>query len=153
MTEYTRKPTGSDCPPPEHPAPQPNPPGGKCEPLPTPTPPTLEEPEKCPKPPDHCKCPTPPSSSPNCLEKLIDEQTQQIAVNDKAAALKTELLALLAKAKDSSKEYTRENYDKAVKRWVQQDERIVKLLDRLECEVPCWKCVFECYVCPLLNEL
>jgi len=153
MTDYTRKPSGHDCDPPEYPADQPNPPGGKCEPLPSPTPPTLEPPRKCDDPPRHCNCPHPPGNNSNCLEKLIDEQTQQMAVGDKATALKKELTDLLTKAMDSSKDYTRENYDNAVKRWVEEDERIVRLLDRLKCEVPCWECIFECYVCPLLYEL
>src|SRR5262245_41165650 len=137
MTDYTRKPTGHECPPPEHPAEQPKLPGGKCDPLPTTDPPELKAPDKCDPPPCECNCPKDPPPSSNCLEVLIDEQTQQIAVAEKATALKTELVKLLANAKDANKEYTRENYDKAITRWKDQDKDIVKLLTQLVCAVPC----------------
>jgi hypothetical protein len=31
--------------------------------------------------------------------------------------------------------------------------RIAELIRTLVCALPCWRCVIECYVCPLLNDL
>ncbi len=147
MTDYTRH----DCPPPDDPASQPHPPGDCCDKLPETKPPDLDPPKKCSDPP--CKCPPPPGSSSNCLEQLIDTQTAQITVAEKAKAFKADLEALLAKARLADQDYTREKYDKLVKQWVEQDHEIAALIRSLVCRFPCWLCIIECYVCPLLNEL
>jgi hypothetical protein len=148
MTDYRPKHDGTD-----HPAEQPHPPNGGCDKLPETTPPTLDPPAKCPDPPECCHCPTPPSSTPNCLEALIEQQTAQMTVADKAKAFKTELEALLTKARAASQEYTADRYSKLLKQWQEQDRQIAELIRKLVCAVPCWRCVIECYVCPLLNEL
>jgi hypothetical protein len=152
MTDYKRQP--SDCAPaPVDPADQPHPPGGGkgCEDLPTTTPPKPPDPKPCP--PTDCDCPAKPPSDANCLEKLIAEQTAAIVAADKAKTFKADLEALLTKAKTASQEYTREKYDKLVKQWVEQDGQIAELIRKLVCAVPCWRCILDCYVCPLLNEL
>ena len=95
----------------------------------------------------------PPPSDANCLEELIDEQAAAIAEAEKAKTFKAELEELLDKAKDASQEYTRDKYDELVKQWVEQDKQIAELIRKLVCAVPCWRCVIECYVCPLLNEI
>jgi hypothetical protein len=154
MSDYPRKPTGHECPPlPENPADQPHPPGDKCGDLPTTTPPVLDPPEKCPDPVPPCNCPKPPGSNSNCLESLIEKQAEQITVAEGAKAFKTDLEALLAKAKVAAQEYTRDKYDKLVKQWQDQDREIAELIRKLVCAVPCWRCIIECYVCPLINDL
>lgn len=154
MSQYQRQPTGYDTPQPD-PATQPHPPGtgDTCADLPPSTPPTLDPPAKCPDPVPPCKCPTTPGSSPSCLEDLINAQTAQIAAADKAKTFKADLEALLGKAKAASQEYTRSKYEALVKEWVRQDGEIAELIRKLVCAVPCWRCIIECHVCPLLNEL
>jgi len=157
MSDDKRQDRGHDwCPPPtKNRAPQPNPPGdGKtCEPLPTSTHPPVPEPKPCPEPDSCCKCPAGPKSTPNCLEDLIAGQTASIAAGKKAEEFKTELAQLLAKAKAANQDYTRAKYDALVKEWVKQDGQIVEKIRELVCAVPCWQCVIECHICPLLNEM
>lgn len=153
MTDYTR-PQPSDCPPaPKNPADQPHPPGvDTCGDLPTTKPPTLDPPKECPKD-ESCRCKETPTSDPNCLERLIEQQAAEIAAAEKAKAFKADLEALLAKARTASQDYTRAKHDKLTKQWDEQDVTIAELIRRLVCALPCWRCVIECYICPLLNEL
>jgi hypothetical protein len=154
MSDYTRKTTGHECPPsPDNPAGQPNPPGGDCKPLPVCTPPVLDPPPKCPDPDPHCKCPTTPGSNPNCLEDLIAKQTAEIVIAANADNLKKELEKLLVTAKAAAGKYTRDKYELLVAEWLKQDAAIAELIRKLVCAVPCWRCIIDCYVCPLLNDL
>lgn len=155
MSDYTRKPPGHEwCPPdPDYPAHQPNPPGCECETLPPTTPPILYEPAKCPEPGPYCKCPKPPISNPTCLEDLIARQAADLLLAANADALKKELEKLLGTAKAAALKYTRDAYDGFVKEWLKQDVLIAELIRKLVCTVPCWRCILDCYVCPLLNEL
>jgi hypothetical protein len=153
MSDY-RRPASYDCPPPpDHPAPQPKPPGNgsTCQPIVPTTPPELKPPPPCPPDPD-CTCPKPPST-PSCLEDLIVKHTAETANAEKATKFKADLDELLKQAKAANQKYTRTKYDELVKRWVEQDVAIAMLLSRLICIVPCWRCVIECYVCPLLTQL
>lgn len=156
MTEYMHKHGGHDCPPStDNPAHQPHPPGdgtGCCK-LPETTAPTLEPPKLCPDPDPCCNCPPKPSTTSNCLEDLIAKQTADIIAADKAQAFKKDLEALLKAAKDASTNYTRDKYVEFVAEWLRQDAAIAELIRKLVCAVPCWRCILDCYVCPLLNEL
>src|SRR5262249_33921862 len=148
-----RKPMGRECPPsPENPAHQPYPPGDgeKCEKLPETTPPTLEPPKPCPDPDPCCNCPTTPGTTPTCFESLIAKQAADILKGTNADAFKKELDALFKAAKDASTKYTRDTYVKLLAEWQRQDAAIVELIRKLVCAVPCWDCILECYVCPLL---
>ena len=153
MSDYKRQQTPYECPPPKEPADQPHPAGGKCKELPTNTPPVLNPPARCPDPSPPCNCPTKPGSNSNCLEDLIEKQTEQITVAEKAKAFKADLEVLLGKARAASQEYTRDRYEKLVKQWDEQDREIAELIRKLVCAVPCWRCIIECHVCTLLNEL
>jgi len=156
MTDYTRKHPGHECPPPpEHPAAQPVPPqkDEKCEPLPDPTPPYLKPPEKCPPRDACCKCPTEPDSTPNCLEDLIAAQGVDLDANGDAIKFKKDLDDLLTKAKAARQAYTVDAYEDLLEEWVKQDTAIAELIRKLVCAVPCWRCILDCHVCPLLNEL
>ncbi len=84
---------------------------------------------------------------------MIADQAAEIAAAEKAKVFKTDLEALLAKAKAAEQEYTKDRYDALVKLWVQRDGDIVDLIRKLVCAVPCWRCIIDCYICPLLNEL
>lgn len=155
MTHYPRNPTsGRECPPPIDPADQPYPPGdgSNCQPLPETTAPTLCPPKKC-EPDPCCDCPTTPSSTPECIEKLIEQQTTEIAAAEQATKLKADLTALLDATKRGSESYTRDEFDSLIHLWVKLDSDIAELLRTLECKADCWKCVIECNVCPLLHEL
>ena len=136
------------------PADQPKPPVGsdKCDPIPPTKPPDWKEPEKC-KVDPYCGCKTPPSSDPNCLERMITEKASELAAADKDKAFKTDLEALLTKANAAKQEYTQDKYEKLVKQWVEQDEQIAELIRKLVCALPCWRCVIECYVCPVINRM
>jgi len=154
-TQYRPPQSGrdSDCPPkPDSPAGQPHAPGD-CDPIPPPGDhPYPPDPKPCP-PPDCEYCPPGPGTDQNCLEKLIDAQAAALVAADKAKAFKADLEAFLGKAKTASQEYNRDKYDKLLKQWGEQDIQIAELIRRLVCAVPCWKCVIECDVCPLLNSM
>lgn len=156
MNEYTRKHPSHECPPPpENPAWQPNPFGNgeDCKPFPETKPPTVPEPEKCPPPDKCCECPSTPDTSPTCLEDLIAEQTADLSASENAVKFKQELEALLEKAKAARQAYTRDVYEDLVEEWLKQDVLIAELIRKLVCAVPCWICILDCHVCPLLNEL
>jgi hypothetical protein len=155
MSDYPqRKPAGHECPPaPENPADQPKPPGKDCKDLPDTTPPEWKPPDKC-VPDPECNCPSqPPSSGPDCLQNLIDAETAAITAAERAKAFKAELEAFLAKAKAAAQEYNRAKYDKLLKQWQDQDRDIAELIRKLVCALPCWRCVIECYICPLIYDL
>jgi hypothetical protein len=143
----------TECPPAKEPADQPHPPsrGDKCEEIPTSEPPELKPPEKCPEP--DCECPPGPGETPSCLEVLIAKQAAEIAAAKKAEAFKKDLEDLLTKANAASQDYTRTKYESLVKHWVELDSLIAAFIRKFECALPCWRCVIECYVCPILNEL
>jgi hypothetical protein len=84
---------------------------------------------------------------------LIDAQASALVEAEKAKTFKADLEALLGKARTASQEYTRDKYEKLVKQWVEQDKQIAELIRKLVCAVPCWRCIIECFVCPLLNEM
>lgn len=155
MNEYRRQ-TDRDCEPTEDLADQPKAPedGQECEPLAQKEVPKLKAPEKCSEPTTGCcKCPTKPGTTTSCLQTLIDKQAADILAAEKAKAFKTDLEKVLDNAKKASQAYTPDKYAALVTEWLRQDAVIAELLRRLECAVPCWRCILDCYVCPLLNEL
>ncbi|HKY41571.1 MAG TPA: hypothetical protein VJM50_00645 [Pyrinomonadaceae bacterium] len=158
MTDYMRKHMGHECPPrPEYPADQPKPPGpadgSGCNEYEPTKPPTVAPPKPCPPPDSDCKCPDPPGSGTTCLEDLIAEQTVDTALLQQENLLTQELNKLLETAKKASQAYTPDKYDDLVERWRKADVEIAELIRKLVCAVPCWKCILDCYVCPLLNDL
>jgi len=143
------------CPDPEYPAEQPHNPGGHCDKLPEPWCPKLDEPDPCPPDPYH-KCLPPPGGDKKtrrCLEDLIENQTAPITAGDKAKIFKADLTQFLDKANTAVKDYTREKYDALVKQWVEEDCDIAELVRKLVCALPCWFCVIERHVCPLLYDV
>lgn len=155
MTENTRQHPGKERPTcTDDVAAQPRPPGTSCEPLPTSTPPELAAPAAI-GPDESCNCPSGMAStaSPTCLEDLIAAQAAEIAAADKAKAFKSDLEALLTKAKAARQEYTPDKYARLRRQWSDQDAQIAELLRKLECAVPCWRCVLECHVRPLLAQM
>lgn len=141
-------PSENECPPPPPPAEQPKPPQGECQPLPPVTPPVLEDPPKCEDPP--CNCPAPPPTTPNCLDELIKDQAREITEAERAKLFKAELEALLQKAKAAKDEYTIEKYKQLRDEWKKRDAELVEVIRKLVCAVPCWWCLIECHICPLI---
>src|SRR5262249_29622368 len=93
------------------------------------------------------------SNGENCLDTLIDAQNAAITAGVKAKAFQDEITQFLTKANAAKDEYTREKYQTLLNQWIQEDKNIVDLLHKLECSLPCWRCVIECYVCPLLYAM
>lgn len=154
MNENLRKSVGHECPPTVEPAPQPNPPKDSSACPRPPKPPDAPKPKKpgdCPKPDCCCKCDQ-PGTTVDCLEKFVVAQEGDVGAADKAK-LKAELVKLVETTKKARQDYTREKYDELVDKWKKQDVLIADLLRKLECAVSCWKCILECHVCPLLNDL
>jgi hypothetical protein len=165
MTYYTRQQTGStsnpanppprgqttQCEPSSDPAGQPKDPGGDCQKIPETQPPELKEPEKCPDPP--CNCPHGPVTTSTCLDDMIAQQGAALAEADRTKVFKADLEALLAKAKAAKQDYTTDKYGKLIDEWKKQDAQIIDLIRKLVCAVPCWWCVIECHICPLLYEI
>lgn len=114
------------------------------------TPPCYTEPPACTT---CCDCPPAPSDKPGCLEDLIKKEAEAINRGDQAKKFKTELEALLGKVKTATLEYTADSYKDLVERWKKADEAIVCLLRSVQCALPCWWCVVECELCPLLNDI
>ena len=154
MTEY-RKNHGHDCDPTENPADQPKPPtdGEDCKETPPVDPPKWEKPEPCWTHDPCCLCPTKPEGPQDCLQDLIAEQAKEIVGAEKATEFKKVLEDLMAKAEAVRQDYTRDKYEKLVKEWQDQDEAIAKLIRSIVCDVPCWKCVLDCHVCSLINDI
>jgi hypothetical protein len=155
MTEY-RKPHGHDCDPTDNPADQPKPPsdGKECEETKPTPPPEWKDPEPCWTPDPRCKCPEEEKDPPpKCLTDLIAEQTASSVVAQRAEEFKKVLEDILAKAQAVRQQYTRDKYDELVKEWKAQDEEFARVIRTLVCDVPCWKCVLSCYVCPLINTI
>ena len=146
--------TQTGCQPPDHPAPLPPQPS-TCTPWPdTCDGPDIKKPDSDCKPPDpNCNCPPPPTNTANCLDELIADQAEAIAKADNAKQFKADLEAFLTKAKAAAQDYSADKYKALQDAWVKEDGDIADLIRRLVCSVPCWKCILECYVCPLLNDL
>jgi len=143
-----------DCSPTKNPADQPQlPRPGDCHPpydIVVPEPPC---PPPCPPPDPWCKCPSDPTNDPaDCLVQLVAHEQGDTGAADQAK-FKAELTKLLETARKATQDYTRDKYLDLVDRWVKQDAVIAELLRKLECAVPCWKCILDCFVCPLLNNL
>jgi hypothetical protein len=163
MSSYTSAPSGQSSPPnggaegcqptgpTGEPADQPHAPSTKeCEDPKDNTPPKPGDLKCCTR---QCTCPPVSRSDPNCIETLIGSQTMEITKAEKAKTFKTDLEALLTKAKAASLEYNRDKYDKLLKEWLKQDREIAELIRKLVCALPCWRCVIDCHVCPLLEEI
>lgn len=155
MSEY-RKPHGHDCDPSDNPADQPKPPskGEDCPKTETPPPPKWKDPDPCWKPDPCCKCPKGTEDPPTtCLHELIAEQNANSMVAQRADEFKAVLEEILKTAEAVRTEYTRGKYDDLVKEWKKQDDEIARVIRTLVCDVPCWKCVLSCHVCPLINDI
>jgi hypothetical protein len=90
---------------------------------------------------------------PTCFDDLIAEQNKEIAEAERAKEFKADLEAMLAMGKAATLEYTQEKYTKLVEDWKRNDTDMAELIRKLICAVPCWQCLIECYVCPLLEEV
>jgi hypothetical protein len=112
-------------------------------------------PDPCTQPtcPACCDCPPGPSDKPTCLDTLIKNEADAINKGEQAKKFKTELEALLGKVKAATLEYTSDSYKDLVERWKKEDEAIVCLIRSIHCALPCWWCVIECEICPLVNDV
>jgi hypothetical protein len=132
-------------------APQPKDPGTDCDGLPAPpTPPSLPDPKPCAP---QCTCPSAPPENGSCFDPLIAQQAKEAAMGDAAKDFKKELETLLAAAKAAKADYTLDKYQDLLKRWQTEDDNLVALLKKLTCALPCWWCVVECEICPLLYSI
>lgn len=133
------------------PAPQPKDPTGNCKPPDAdPKAPTTLDPEPCET---CCDCPSPPGGTPTCFDTLIAKEASTAAQAESAKAFKTELEDLQKKAILAKADYTTDKYNELLDRWKKQDVAIVGLIKKIVCAVPCWRCVLECLVCPLLHAV
>ncbi|HEV8334445.1 MAG TPA: hypothetical protein VGQ22_23690 [Steroidobacteraceae bacterium] len=133
------------------PAPQPHDPPEKCEPIAVGNqPPCYEEPPKCET---CCDCPPVPGDKPGCLEGLIKSEADAINKGEQAKKFKSDLEALLGKVKAATLEYTADSYKDLIERWKKEDDAIVCLIRSIRCALPCWWCVIECELCPLINDI
>jgi hypothetical protein len=105
------------------------------------------------RPPSGCHCPDQVAPTPPCLDDLISEQNSLIVQAETAKAFKSELEGILTKARSASVDYNQDKYIELLDRWKDQDEDISELTRKLTCSVKCWRCVIECYVCPLLTAM
>jgi hypothetical protein len=163
MNTYTRQPSSGSCnqgqrgeqctPEDPDPADQPKKPcTTECEKLPECQAPVVPEPEKC-APPPECVCPPQPSTTSNCLQELIDKAKKGVSEGDRAKQSQADLEALLAKAKIATADYTHDKYKKLIAEWERQDLLIADFIRKLVCAVPCWNCIIECFICPLIYDI
>lgn len=109
--------------------------------------PPLEKCESC------CDCPPVPTPDEGCLDKLIRQEATTAALGEEAKKSKAELEGFLAKLKAATEKYTPEKYAELVKRWQENDKLLACLISKLVCNIPCWYCVIECEICPLINAI
>lgn len=136
------------------PAPQPHgkDPGADCTtpPYSKEPPPITPEPEECET---CCNCPPVPNPEDDCLEALIRAEATSAALGEEAKRSKAELEGFQAKLKTATDKYTPEAHQDLVKRWKDNDKLIFDLIRKLTCNIPCWYCVIECEICPLINAI
>jgi hypothetical protein len=114
-------------------------------------PPSLDPPET---PPSKCDCPgSATTSEPPCFNQLITDQKSIAEAGVRAAQTQAELQAMLDDATKAKGTYTRDKYDEFTKRWDKQDKDIVGAIQVVTCNIPCWWCVIECHICPLLYKI
>jgi hypothetical protein len=148
MTTDSRSPSEPGKPCKNGPAPQPHDPGADCTDSPEgPTAPSLPDPKPCET---CCDCPKKPPVGPNCLDKLIDQETQAAAKASRAADFKKDLQTLQDATKKALQDYTNEKYQSLLKRWIKADADIVEFIKKIVCAIDCWWCVIECEICPLI---
>lgn len=102
---------------------------------------------------ESCDCGSNTIPTSDCLDELIKEQSNAIASAEKLKPLKAELEAIQAKAKVTSQEYTQEKWEELVETWKERDCCIVQLIQDQLCLLPNWKCLIDCYLCPMLHDL
>jgi hypothetical protein len=137
------------------PAPQPHGkvPGQDCpeiEPYDKKPPDLMPEPEPCET---CCSCPPAPEPGKSCLDDLIRAEAATAAIGEEAKKSKADLEGFLAKMKAASAKYTPETYTALVKRWQDNDKLLCEVIRKLVCNIPCWWCVIECEICPLINAI
>ncbi|BBU33486.1 hypothetical protein BTHE68_72200 (plasmid) [Burkholderia sp. THE68] len=136
------------------PAPAPMPAPTPCEPKPT-TPTSTGVP-KLPDPPQRCTdccCPEKPPASPDCFDRLIEEQTKILTAADKAKNFANELAERQKGAINAQQKYTVDMYNQFLDSWTHNDVLIVKACNTLACQLSCWHCLIECRLCPLLYDI
>ena len=89
----------------------------------------------------------------NCLEKAIEKQAKGWRMRTKPRRLRPISKPGSKRLPAAAQQYTQDTYEKLLKRWQEEDRAIVELIRKLTCAVPCWRCLIECYVCPILNAL
>lgn len=99
-----------------------------------------------------CKVVKTPLEREKCIVDAIAKEVETINRAKSAEKAKKELEAIQKSAEAAIKDYTTEAHRSFVLMWEDQDKDIKKLLNKVGC-MPNWKCVIECYICPLLNEL
>lgn len=130
---------------------QPGDPDPNCTAMPKPPlPPCYKPPAKCDP---CCTCPPTTSEPPLCFEDLIKIEADAASRGDQAKKFKADLEALMGKVKASTLEYTVDAFDDLLERWKQEDESIVCLIRSIHCALPCWQCVIECEICPLISDI
>jgi hypothetical protein len=113
--------------------------------------PELPEPkDECPT---TCCCPKKPGATETCFDTLIEDQAKLLAAADRAKTFKADLEDILKKAKVAKQDYTKAKYKDLSEKWAKQDGDIADLIAKLVCAVPCWRCVIECEICPLLYAI
>ncbi|MFL9977632.1 hypothetical protein [Paraburkholderia graminis] len=100
-----------------------------------------------------CCCPSVATGKPLCLDNLIRDEAAVINKGEQAKKFKADLEALLGKLKGATLDYTADSYKDLKTRWKTEDEAIVCLIRSVQCALPCWWCVIECEICPLVNEI
>jgi hypothetical protein len=148
MSVESRPPSDPKAPCTKGPAKQPHDPGADCKPPgSSPQAPSLPDPKPCET---CCECPGKPPSGANCFDDLIAKETKTAAMADRAKAFKADLEALQQKTKAALQDYTDDKYKELLSRWTKLDADIVEFIKKLVCAIPCWWCVVECEICPLL---
>lgn len=127
------------------------PPPGQCKALPdSPATPELPKPQICPK---RCKCPPQSPTISTYFDKLIQDQAGLLTEADRAKSFKADLEDIQKKAIAAQQDYTVDKRKALVEKWVIADNQISILINKLVRSVPCWDCLLECRICPLLYSI
>jgi hypothetical protein len=112
--------------------------------------PTLPEPKVCPQ---RCNCPPQPPTTSTCFNQLITDQAGLLTEADRAKSFKADLEDIQKKAIAAQQEYTVLKRKELLDKWTTADTQIAALINKLVCGVPCWECLIECRICPLLYSI
>jgi hypothetical protein len=84
---------------------------------------------------------------------LIKDQAGLLTEADRAKSFKEDLERIQKNVISAQQKYTVEKRKALLDKWNAADTQISDLINKVVCAVPCWECLIECRICPLLYSI